>query len=124
MTTMSKAVCWELATNNGAVTGMRVLLAGRFVGTQMLVSDNARPRWSFTPYGTATEAAEAAVKATQHFESEWQGTLVIPPGEIILHPSEADAMTAGRPIQPALRARVFTSLMRRDPRVMGGNPDA
>jgi len=120
MTDMQKAVCWELGTSSEAVTGMRVLLAGHFVGQQMLTAANQRPRWAFTSFSDAEAAASAAVAVTETFEKEWHGTLIVPPGEIALHPSEFDAMGTQRPISPALRARIFTSLQRRDPRVNGG----
>ena len=117
---MSKAVCWELTTNSTAeMLGMRVLLAGKFVGTQELSTDNARPRWKFSDHGTAAAASEAAVHMTERFERDWNATLIVPPGEIVLHPSEEMAMAHGKPISPALRARIFTSLQRRDPRVPG-----
>jgi len=112
-----KAVCWELGTSSSTMLGMRVLLAGQFVGTQELSPDNARPRWKFNNYGTATAASEAAVGITERFERDWVGTLIVPPGEIILLPSETIAMADNRPISPSLRARIFTSLQRRDPRV-------
>ena len=114
---MSKALCWELASNNSAITGMRLLVAGTFVGVQTLSEDNARPRWKFVDCRTATEAAQHAVAQTTAFETDWGGTMVVDPGEIALHPSEVAAMAAGRPISPSLRARIFTSLQRRDPRI-------
>jgi hypothetical protein len=117
--TDTKAVCWELGTTNNTKLGLRILLAGQYVGTQELSADNARPRWKFQTYYSAHAATAAAVTATERFESEQHGTLVVPPGEIILHPSEVAAMGSGRPISPALRARIFTSLQRRDPRVGG-----
>lgn len=117
MTEMTKAVCWELASANANMNGMRVLLAGQHVGTQTLTADNQRPRWKFLFYSTAGEASQAAIAATETFEREWSATLVIPPGEIALHPSEVQAMQTGNPISPSLRARIFTSLSRRDPRL-------
>lgn len=122
MSDMKKAVCWELATTNSDMLGMRVLLAGQFVGTQELSTDNARPRWKFNTFTSAADASEAAVRTTENFEREWNATLVVPPGEIALHPSEELAMVHGNPISPALRARIFTSLQRRDPRVAGVVP--
>lgn len=119
MSDMKKAVCWELSTNSSLMLGMRVLLAGQFVGTQELSTDNARPRWKFTAHGTNAAASEAAIRMTEAFERDWNGTLIVPPGEIVLHPSEEMAMMHGNPISPALRARIFTSLQRRDPRVPG-----
>jgi len=116
MDTMSKAVCWELAAPSTSMLGMRVLLAGQYVGTQELSSDNARPRWRFQDHGSVARATEAAVGVTERFENDWHATLIIQPGEIILHPSELAAMASGKPISPALRARIFTSLQRRDPR--------
>ena len=116
---MSKAVCWELATANTSMLGMRVLLAGHFVGTQELSSDNARPRWKFFQFESATLASEAAVRVTEQFENEWRGFLIVPPGEVALHPSELLSMAHGNPISPSLRARIFTSLQRRDPRTPG-----
>jgi hypothetical protein len=118
-TEMGKAVCWELASTNHSILGLRVLLASTFVGTQMLSTDNERPRWSFTQFTTASAAAEAAVQQTEQFERDWSATLIVPPGEIALHPSEVSAMSQGKPISPSLRARIFTSLQRRDPRVGG-----
>jgi len=119
MSEMKKAVCWELETTSTMMLGMRVLLAGPYVGTQELSSDNARPRWKFTAHGSPAAASEAAVRMTEAFERDWKGTLIVPPGEIVLHPSEEMAMAHGNPISPALRARIFTSLQRRDPRVAG-----
>lgn len=117
---MGKAVCWELATKSTGITGMRVLLAGQYVGTQELSTDNARPRWRFTDYATEAGATEAAVAITERFEKDWHATLLVQPGEIALHPSEYAAMASSRPISPALRARIFTSLSRRDPRGASG----
>ena len=119
MSDMKKAVCWELMTSTTNMLGMRVLLAGQFVGTQELSTDNARPRWKFATFASATAAQEAAVMLTERFEKDWRATLIVPPGEIVLHPSEEIAMMHGNPISPALRARIFTSLQRRDPRVAG-----
>lgn len=115
-----RAVCWELQSNTEAVQGMRVLLVGAFVGTQQITTENARPRWSFYQYATAQAAAEAAVTATQNFERDFSGTLAVPPGEIMVHPAEVAGITSGGPIPPSLRARVFTSLQRRDPRDLCG----
>lgn len=116
-----KAVCWELATNHSAINGMRVVLAGEFVGSQTMTPENQRPRWSFVQHGTIAEAAEAAVRITQAFENDWSATLVVPPGEVMMHPSEFDVIRAGKAIPPSLRARVYTSLMRRDPRLNGAD---
>ena len=116
MTEMTKAVCWELASRHATMLGMRVLLAGEFVGYQELSADNQRPRWKFAGYHNSTEASEAAVRLTEQFEQEWNAILIIPPGEVILHPSEMLAMRHAAPISPSLRARIFTSLQRRDPR--------
>ena len=124
MTTTTKAVCWELATITTDILGMRVLLAGHHVGIQELSSDNQRPRWKFSTYSTAAEASEAAVRVTEQFERERHASLIVPPGEVILLPSEMLAMADHRPISPSLRARVFTSLQRRDPRVGGVIPSA
>lgn len=115
---MSKAVCWELATPTRDTIGLRVMLAGPFVGTQELSSNNARPRWQIKQFATAALASEEAVRATETFENDYHATLVIQPAEILLHPSEVASMYAGRPISPSLRARIFTSLTRRDPRAI------
>lgn len=123
-TEMTKAVCWELATPSTGILGLRILLAGRFVGTQELSTDNARPRWRFSDYGTPVAASEAAVTLTEKFEREHAALLVVPPGEVILHPSEMLAMADHKPISPSLRARIFTSLQRRDSRVTAGAPSA
>jgi hypothetical protein len=117
MADMTTAVCWELGSSNGNMTGLRVLLAGKFVATQELSTENERPRWKFFEYATETGATDAALAITTQFEREWAGDLIIEPGKIALHPSEAEAMANGGPISPSLRARIFTSLSRRDPRL-------
>jgi hypothetical protein len=116
-----KAVCWELQSSSDSIHGLRVLLVGTFVGTQLLSSENERPRWSFREYATVTGAGEAAVEFTQNFERDHGGRLVIPPGEILVHPSEVANLHSHGPIPPSLRARVFTSLQRRDPREGGAS---
>lgn len=116
-----KAVCWELTTQHSAVNGLRIVLAGEFVGQQTMTSENQRPRWSFAQYGSVAEAADASVRITQAFESDWTATLIVPPGEVMMHPSEFDVIRAGKAIAPSMRARIYTSLMRRDPRVRGAD---
>lgn len=112
-----KAVCWELQCNgNTNVAGLRVLLVGNAVGDQLIRADNARPRWAFRRYATPQDAAAAAVAFTQNFESDYAGSLVIPPVEIMVHPAEVAAIRPDAPIPPSLRARVFTALLRHDPR--------
>lgn len=120
--TTQKAVCWELESPSAAIHGIRVILAGNFVGVQQLVGTNERPRWAFTAYDTATAATEAAVQVTQTYENNG-GKLAIAPGEVMVHPAELRALRNNGPIPPSLRARVFTSLLRRDPRV-GSLPKA
>lgn len=115
-----RAVCWELQASTEAVQGLRVLLVGAFVGTQQITTENARPRWTFRQYGNVQEASEAAVAFTQAFERDYRGTLAVPPGEIMVHASEVAGLYSGGPIPPSLRARVFTSLQRRDPRDLTG----
>ena len=110
-----RAVCWELSADHGEVIGLRVLLIREFIGMQLLVSNNQRPRWTFDAYPNAETAAKKAVAQTQDFEVKHGGTMAVPPGEIRYYHSELESLrTDSTAIPASLRTRIFTSLTRRD----------
>ena len=111
---MDKAICWELSvgSNCAPASGYRFAVVGPYLLAQPLLRTNQRPVWTVTVLGDPQQAAERALLWTEYLEKEYGAALVVQPGEIIVHEAEKEVLAQGR-IQPALRARIFTSCSRR-----------
>jgi len=108
-----RAICWEMTCDRDGIQGARLLVAGRCFGLQVLSRANQRPIWAIEVLDSAPAAMERSLAVTSEWERLRGARLSVEPGEVILHDSELQTLLLARTIPSALRARVFTSLLRR-----------
>lgn len=104
------AVVWEITNTEGK--GMRIMVAGRFLGYQTIGGASQRPMWTIERHAAASLAAARAVTITEQQEREG-GSLLCDPLEVVVHEPEAAALGTHAVIPPPLRARIYTALHRR-----------